>query len=951
MRVEIYWEVLMKKSLLPIVVVLLLGSLSSLLAQVVWNESACLYQSNNTKILLRESISSGSILFNSIDNQIFLNKFTDVGSPTLDEPLSLGNGDNFEQVLKAIKCDDDKYLLSWREANNLKVQKFDEDGIEEWANPIAISISNFADYTINESALMATDNQINLAINYSYDDDDEKIIHYQIDFSTGTPEISTPVVVYEGTYIRSLNGLSTQDGITLMWVTPNVVTDMLSIYKDGVIYQTETNYGDWVGATTGELPRTDTGKIIELNDTTTVYALNSTGPFTLQYINSGLFIFSEVENSLTSIPTQYSGSLMGVYKISNEQFLAVTMTSGYIYINKYDEFGNVISTTDIYSPFSSLSMEAVYDQIRSVDATFSSNTFKIAMASVYEHYRLGLNRVNLSVITYDMNSEEYTSEYTQLNDTSVGVHSSERTLLSQNNSVSLLHNIDFGTYTAYKQYSYPCDNLGDSEATINNYEIYKNYNNKIDTIQSFLWQENNHLVMKYKHDYDPDLTLIETDLDQGGNLLSETVISRIRDYKFHEFSQNNGLLHYTSWEEGARLQKAKLLSEDGLINTYSLVNTHSAFPSLVNATNGSGWFVYVNSAYEPQFHRIENNILQESPVSDLNISFPKGINGNYIVFSPNGILRVLKLNDDGSIATDWDPLGVEFYTPYDYDGSEAQVNTYDFNLIVSYLTDNWYRIVFFNPGNTLGYQTYTIPSNSDVCKKEFVIGNYFYFIQDYNNTLSMSCYDMDNYFTELWQIDIADNINGDFDIKKLDDRFAIAYSQGEEGAERVYLRNVDFFGNVDQYEEAYALPLNLERQYSPKITTLDNNTIYVNRIENSSHNIPGVYSDLIDLSYFVPNNSEDVSPVTFSARNYPNPFNPETTISYNLPKAGAVKVEVYNLRGQLVKTLVNEVQSEGNQKVIWEGNNNQDKQVSSGIYLYKIKSRGEEINGKMLLIK
>ncbi len=935
-----------------LILVIMLSCVNVLIAQTLWDNSACLYQSNNTKILLRGEISTGSILFYEIDDQVFLNKFTDVGAPTLDEPLCLGSGYNFEQVLKVIKCDDDKYLLSWREADNLKVQKFDEDGIEEWTNPIAISISNFADYTINESALMSTETQINLAINYSFDDNDEKIIHYQIDFSTGTPQISTPVVVYEGTYIRSLNGLSTQDGVTLMWVIPNEATDMLSIYKDGVIYQTETDYGDWVGATTGELPRTDTGKIIELNDTTTVFALNSTGPFTLQYVNSGLFIFSEVENSLTSIPTQSSGRLMGAYKISNEQFLAVSMNGAVIKIIKYDEFGNVISTTNIWDcPFSALSMEAVYDQIRSVDATFSSNTFKMAMASVYKHYWLGVNRVTLSVITYNTDSEEYTSEYTQLNDTSVGVHSSERILLSQNNSVSLLHSIDFGTYKAYKQYSYPCDNLEDSEATISSYQIYKNYNNKIDTIHSFLWQENNHLVMKYKHDYDPDLTLIETDLDQGGDLLSETVLSRIRDYKFHEFSQNNGLLHYTSVEGITKFQKAKLLSEDGLINTYSLVNAHSYLPSIVNATNGNGWFVYVNSDYDPQFHRIENNILQESPVSDLNINFPKGINGNYIIFSPNGNLRVLKLNDDGSVATDWDPLGVEFYTFNDYHGSDLQVNTYGFNLIVSYLTDNLYRIVFLDPENVLAYQTNTIPSNSDVCKKEFVIGDKFYFIQNYNNNLTMSCYDLDNYFAELWQIDIADNVSGNFDIKKLNNKFVIAYSQGEQGSKRVNLKTISFMGYSDQYENGFVLPLNLESQYRPVISVVDDNTVFVSRVENNTNNTPGVYCDLIDLSYFVPNSSEEVSPITLRATNYPNPFNPETTISYNLPKAGPVKVEVYNLRGQLVKTLVNEVQAEGNQKVIWKGYNNQDKQVSSGIYLYKIKTTGDVISGKMVLMK
>ncbi len=247
--------------------------------------------------------------------------------------------------------------------------------------------------------------------------------------------------------------------------------------------------------------------------------------------------------------------------------------------------------------------------------------------------------------------------------------------------------------------------------------------------------------------------------------------------------------------------------------------------------------------------------------------------------------------------------------------------------------------------------TYSFPSQRGVALQDFIIGNKFYNIQNYNDNLTLACYDLDNDFAQVWQETIAENVMSDFVIEKLNNRFVVAYTQGTEGSERVSLRTISFLGNSDQYEEGCALPLNLESQYGPTISVLDDNTIFVNRIENNSADNPGVYCDLIDLSYFVPNSSEDVSPFTFTATNYPNPFNPETTISYNLTKAGVTKVEVFNLKGQLVKTLVNEVQSAGNQKVIWRGNNEQDKQVSSGIYLYKIKSTGGVISGKMVLMK
>jgi flagellar hook assembly protein FlgD len=86
-------------------------------------------------------------------------------------------------------------------------------------------------------------------------------------------------------------------------------------------------------------------------------------------------------------------------------------------------------------------------------------------------------------------------------------------------------------------------------------------------------------------------------------------------------------------------------------------------------------------------------------------------------------------------------------------------------------------------------------------------------------------------------------------------------------------------------------------------------------------------------------------------QNFPNPFNPSTTIQYNLPNQEQVKLNVYNVLGQLVKTLVNSFQSAGFHSVIWDGSNNNGQKVSSGIYFYKIDA-GKFINiKKMILIK
>jgi choice-of-anchor B domain-containing protein len=85
--------------------------------------------------------------------------------------------------------------------------------------------------------------------------------------------------------------------------------------------------------------------------------------------------------------------------------------------------------------------------------------------------------------------------------------------------------------------------------------------------------------------------------------------------------------------------------------------------------------------------------------------------------------------------------------------------------------------------------------------------------------------------------------------------------------------------------------------------------------------------------------------------NYPNPFNPATTISYKLPKTAQVNLVVYNALGQPIKTLLNSIQSAGTHRVVWDGQNDSGKQVSSGIYYYRIKTENFKATKRMLLLK
>ena len=88
------------------------------------------------------------------------------------------------------------------------------------------------------------------------------------------------------------------------------------------------------------------------------------------------------------------------------------------------------------------------------------------------------------------------------------------------------------------------------------------------------------------------------------------------------------------------------------------------------------------------------------------------------------------------------------------------------------------------------------------------------------------------------------------------------------------------------------------------------------------------------------------------SQNYPNPFNPSTTVAYNLNEAGEVSIEIYNIKGQKVCTLVDDYKDAGRHTIQWNGRDDKNQSVASGIYFYKMKIDGK-LSGtkKMILMK
>ena len=86
-------------------------------------------------------------------------------------------------------------------------------------------------------------------------------------------------------------------------------------------------------------------------------------------------------------------------------------------------------------------------------------------------------------------------------------------------------------------------------------------------------------------------------------------------------------------------------------------------------------------------------------------------------------------------------------------------------------------------------------------------------------------------------------------------------------------------------------------------------------------------------------------------QNYPNPFNPSTSIEYKIPETSSVRIDIYNINGQKIRTLVDELQGSGNHLVVWDSKNEYGQTVSSGTYFYQLEVNDYVKTKKMILLK
>ena len=112
-------------------------------------------------------------------------------------------------------------------------------------------------------------------------------------------------------------------------------------------------------------------------------------------------------------------------------------------------------------------------------------------------------------------------------------------------------------------------------------------------------------------------------------------------------------------------------------------------------------------------------------------------------------------------------------------------------------------------------------------------------------------------------------------------------------------------------------------------------------------------SDKIEVSINAVSDSDitNLQHITALKGNYPNPFNPETLIKFHLQEKSLVSIEIFNVKGQLIKKLTEQEFNSGSHSVLWDGTDSNNKKISAGIYFYKMRSGTYTSTRKMLLLK
>lgn len=332
---------------------------------------------------------------------------------------------------------------------------------------------------------------------------------------------------------------------------------------------------------------------------------------------------------------------------------------------------------------------------------------------------------------------------------------------------------------------------------------------------------------------------------------------------------------------------------------------------------------------------------------------------NFLLYYKNNIFSLTHFTDQFEIDPLWGQEGVPLtQMTSNYQLTEFSIDRWNNLLLISYIeygsTQMILHLITFDINTRQVLDTQSIPYNTQMSVKKIIHNNYLYlgYTEASNNSLKIQCFSINqNGISEEWtQILIPYHVY-EFDMKLVNQRLLCAVVLKNNGGNTIALKTLSLTGGPDQFE--YPYHLNSLYLFSSNVEIIpDNNQAYINRLESRDTFNVSLVTDLIDMSQFLTTEDPVIQPEQkFSINNYPNPFNPSTSLSYTLDRESRVSIEIFNVKGQKVKTLINDVKPIGNHSVEWNGTDQNGNSCSSGIYFYKFISEDHQVTKKMLMVK
>lgn len=326
------------------------------------------------------------------------------------------------------------------------------------------------------------------------------------------------------------------------------------------------------------------------------------------------------------------------------------------------------------------------------------------------------------------------------------------------------------------------------------------------------------------------------------------------------------------------------------------------------------------------------------------------LNDHLLVWEYGDQLKVLKLDQNGSAQSGWQAEGLTLmsFNPEDQ----------DFSKVFLYKDETEYVLV------TLGF-FYQIITDSGhlIFPSVLSLIPYYYHSEDdgifWDNGLiiyyySGTCHRKRIYTYSNYNFIPQTNSPSDILIQPVEYQIATAFKPMHYRTLYAYREGQKHFAVMgDLTETMLGTPQEISNSlYNKPIS------VFMNKINNSNALVSWVEvessikvqkvstRDFTEADHIIENSKEELS-----ASNYPNPFNPSTKISYTLKNNGQTELSIYNIKGQKVATLVNDEMSTGTHEVIWNGKDEQGKNVSSGLYFYRLESGTTSLTKKMILMK